>query len=57
MISCGLLGARVCVQVLCIQKNAAFCVCVVEPTKFSMGQTWPYSMGQTWPYRMGQTWP
>ena len=27
------LGARACVQVLCVQKNAAFCVCVLKPTK------------------------
>ena len=24
------LGARACVQVLCVQKNAAFCVCVLS---------------------------
>ena len=26
-------GARACVQVLCVQKNAAFCVCVLKPTE------------------------
>ena len=36
MVFCDLktsLGARACVQVLCVQKNAAFCVCVLKPTK------------------------
>ena len=27
------LGARACVQALCVQKNAAFRVCVLKPTK------------------------
>ena len=31
------LGARACVQVLCVQKNAAFRVCVLKPTKFGTG--------------------
>ena len=31
------LGARACVQVSCVKKNAAFCVCVLKPTKVSKG--------------------
>ena len=32
------LGARACVQVLCVQKNAAFGVCIVKPTKCMSGR-------------------
>ena len=33
------LGARACIQVPCISKNAAFCVYIVKPTKIKGAQT------------------